>query len=957
MNEQPTSPSKFRIALTGASGYIGGRLLKILIKQGYFVRCLSRYPQNLQGRFQGDNLEIVQADALNPNSLENALQGMDCAYYLVHSMGSSGSFLEKDREAAANFGREASKAGVKMLIYLGGLGDSKDDLSEHLRSRQEVGQILRDSAVGVQVVEFRASVVIGSGSLSFEMIRSLCERLPVMITPKWVNTLLQPIAVNDLLSYLSQVLQKSDLPPNPIFEVGGQDQVSYKQLMEEYSAQRGLKRFMIPVPVLTPRLSSLWLGFITPLYARVGRKLIDSALCPTLVKDPLALQYFDVKPMGYKEAITAALRYEDRKFSETRWIDSISSSREAPQQFKNINEKNRLQDIKTLTVHATQEKVFEEIERIGGDTGYYYSNWLWWLRGGMDLLAGGVGFRRGRRDPNHLVVGDVVDFWRVEAIEPGKKLLLIAEMKVPGRAWLEYTVEGYHHLTIIKQRAIFDPVGLFGVLYWYALFPVHHFVFVGMLKGIAREAMKNQEDAKKLANHEHFMKKTSMKVSPAELFQWHKRQGAFQRLMPPWMNVKVVHYTGGIEDGNEAVLLIKKGWIKIHWHLKHLDYIEGKQFKDVQVKGPFAFWEHTHLIEPLGKEGAELIESIEYQLPGGGLLDWIAGYPFYQDLEKMFQYRHEITKNDLSIHHSYQGKAMKVLIAGASGLIGKDLAAFLTTGGHQVFKLVRKTQDLQKDEIAWDPKNGIIPAEKLEGFDAVINLAGETISQRWNDDVKKRILESREQTTRLLSKTLAELTHPPEVLINGSAIGYYGNRGSEELKEGSSSGQGFLAEVCRRWEGAAEAAQKKGIRVVFLRTGIVLTPKGGALEKMLTPFSLGLGGKVGDGRQYWSWVSLDDMLGIIHFALTHKEISGPLNAVAPQPKTSEEFAKTLGKVLGRPVFFPLPAFVARLMLGEAADEMLLSSAKVKPEKLIQEHYTFLYPDLDVALKHLLGKNS
>lgn len=954
LNHESILSDKLKIALTGATGYIGGRLLKVLLKKGYHVRCLTRYPQNLKGRFSETHVEIVQADLLDAESLVQALIGIDCAYYFVHSMGANGSFLEKDRTAAENFGRQCSEAGVKTLIYLGGLGDSSNHLSEHLQSRQEVGQILRDAAKGVQVIEFRASVVIGSGSLSFEMIRSLCERLPVMVTPRWVDTLLQPIAISDLLKYLEEAAVKKDLPTNPIFEIGGKDQVTYRELMQEYSKQRGLHRLMIPVPVLSPYLSSLWLGLVTPLYARVGKKIIESAINPTIVKNPLALKYFDIKPLGCKEAIEAALNYEDLKFSETRWIDSISSSREAPKEYQDFNEKHRLQDVKTLTVNASQKDVFSVIERIGGDTGYYYGNWMWHLRGFLDLLVGGVGFRRGRRDPEHLNVGDVLDFWRVEEVQPDKKLLLRAEMKVPGRAWLEFKVEGYRDLAIIKQRAIFDPSGLTGILYWYFLFPLHHFVFLGMLKGIAREAIKNQHSSSKRLDYGHYLKKTLMPVSAQELFEWHTRPGAFQRLLPPGMDIEILKYTGGITDGNEAIICLKKGFIKVRWHLKHLDYIEGKQFRDQQVKGPFAFWDHRHLVEPLKGQSSELIDSIEYQLPGGKLINWVFGYLFYLQLDKLFEYRHEITKNDLTIHHQYQGNPMKILVAGSSGLIGKNLCAFLSTGGHQVIKLVRKKDSLRPDEIAWDPKNGLLDKKALEGFDAVINLAGETIAQRWNPESKRRILESREGTTRLLATTLADLTQPPKVFINSSAIGIYGSRGDEELTENSTSGQGFLAEVCKRWEGAAEAAKNKGIRVVFIRTGIVLSPKGGALAKMLLPFKLGLGGKVGEGTQYWSWIAMEDLLGIFHFALTHPEISGPVNAVSPHPVTSEVFAKTLGKVLSRPAVLPLPAFAVELMLGsEAANDILLSSQKVKPQKLIQDQYNFLYPDLEAALKGCL----
>jgi uncharacterized protein YbjT (DUF2867 family) len=423
---------------------------------------------------------VVAGDVLDGGSLKEAMRGMHTAYYLVHSMGSEGAFEEEDRRAARNFGEAAREAGVCRIIYLGGLGESDADLSPHLRSRQEVGNILRAS--GVQVIEFRASVVIGSGSLSFEMIRALVERLPVMIMPRWVSVPAQPIGIEDLLKYLLAAL---DLPggENHVLEIGGSDRVSYGDLMREYAGQRGLRRLMIPVPVLTPRLSSLWLGLVTPLYARVGRELIDSIRHPTVVQDDSALRMFAILPKGVREAIASALRNEDRHFAETRWSDALSSAG-APRGWGGVRFGTRIVDSRTARVDAPIAQAFTPIRRLGGTTGWYYSNWLWRLRGFLDLLVGGVGLRRGRRDPEFVRAGDVVDFWRVEAFEPDHLLRLIAEMKLPGRAWLEFEVTGENATSQIRQTAIFDPVGLFGLIYWYALYPVHQLVFSGMLRGI-----------------------------------------------------------------------------------------------------------------------------------------------------------------------------------------------------------------------------------------------------------------------------------------------------------------------------------------------------------------------------------------------------------------------------------------------------------------------------------------
>jgi uncharacterized protein YbjT (DUF2867 family) len=468
------------ILLTGATGYIGGRLLKSLQKAGFRVRCLARRPEYLRERVD-ERTEITQGDVLDEESLIQALDGVDVAYYLVHSMGSNKDFEDLDRKAAQNFGKVARACGVKRIIYLGGLGDSSKELSPHLRSRHEVGNILRES--GVQVIELRASVVIGSGSLSFEMIRALVERLPVMVTPRWVSVTAQPIGISDLLEYLLKA-SRLEADDHKIFEIGCIDRMSYADLMREYARQRGLRRFMIPVPVLTPRLSSLWLGLVTPLYARVGRKLIDSIRHPTVVRDPSAQTAFDLRPKRVADAIEEALRNEDKELAETRWSDALSAA--GPQRsWGGVRFGNRLIDRREITVPADPENAFQPIQRIGGTTGWYYGNGLWHLRGFFDLLLGGVGMRRGRRDPYDLRVGDVLDFWRVEAYEPAKRLRLLAEMKLPGRAWLEFEVEANGASTTIKQSAIFDPIGLLGLVYWYGIYPLHSLVLAGMIRGVA----------------------------------------------------------------------------------------------------------------------------------------------------------------------------------------------------------------------------------------------------------------------------------------------------------------------------------------------------------------------------------------------------------------------------------------------------------------------------------------
>jgi len=472
-----------QILLTGATGYIGGRLLHLLEAEGYRLRCIARKPESLRKRV-AQGTEVMAGDVRDIESLKPAMKGIHAAYYLVHSMGAAQGFEEMDRQAAACFGETARAQGVQRIIYLGGLSSSSEKLSPHLRSRQEVGQILRRS--GVPVIEFRASIVIGSGSLSFEMIRALVERLPVMITPRWVYVRAQPIAIDDVLQYLRAAVDMQ-ITGSCIYEIGGPQQVSYGELMLEYARQRGLRRFMISVPFLTPRLSSLWLGLVTPLYARVGRKLIDSIRHASVVQNDIALRVFRIHPCGMAEALSRALHSEDRECAETRWLDALSSGGSISR-WGGVRFGNRIVDSRKIHVRVPPRAAFEPIQRIGGSTGWYYCNWLWILRGWIDSLMGGVSMHRGRPRSEPPKAGDKIDYWRVEAFEPEHRLLLAAEMKLPGRAWLELTATGDANGSDIRVTAILDPVGLLGLLYWYSIYPLHQLVFSGMLRGIARAA-------------------------------------------------------------------------------------------------------------------------------------------------------------------------------------------------------------------------------------------------------------------------------------------------------------------------------------------------------------------------------------------------------------------------------------------------------------------------------------
>ncbi|MDE3135240.1 MAG: SDR family oxidoreductase [Acidobacteriota bacterium] len=470
------------ILLTGATGYIGGRLLAELESKGHRLRCLARRPAYLRARV-APSTEVVQGDIFDPASLRAAMAGVDTAFYLVHSMSSGAAFAENDRRAAGNFSAVARESGVRRIVYLGGLGHG-EKLSSHLASRQEVGRILRES--GVPAIEFRAGIIIGSGSLSFEMIRALVEKLPVMIAPRWVRTPTQPIAIEDVIAYLAASIDV-EIPGTVIFEIGGADRVSYFDLLMEYARQRGLKRLIIPLPLLTPWLSSLWLGLVTPLYARVGRELIEGLRNETVVRDSRALDVFPLRPRRMRQAIERALHYEDREIAFTRWSDAVSSLGER-HGWGGARFGSRIVDSRAVHVPVPPEAAFAPIKRIGGKTGWYYANWLWRLRGLIDIIAGGAGMRRGRRDPEKLLPGDTVDWWRTEAVEPNRLLRLAAEMKLPGRAWLQFELTPENSGTSIRQTAIFDPFGLAGLLYWYGLYPAHRLVFVGMLRGIAKAA-------------------------------------------------------------------------------------------------------------------------------------------------------------------------------------------------------------------------------------------------------------------------------------------------------------------------------------------------------------------------------------------------------------------------------------------------------------------------------------
>ncbi|MFJ3334616.1 SDR family oxidoreductase [Streptomyces sp. NPDC086766] len=488
---------RLRCLVTGATGYIGGRLVPELLEAGHRVRCLARSPGKLRDHPWAADAEVVRGDVTDADSVAEAMRDVDVAYYLVHALGSGRDFEDTDRRAARVFGEQAKAAGVRRIVYLGGLtptGVPEEELSPHLRSRAEVGRILLDS--GVPTTVLRAAVIIGSGSASFEMLRYLTERLPVMITPSWVRTRIQPIAVRDVLRILvGSARMPADV--NRAFDIGGPDVLTYRDMMLRYAAVAGLpRRVILPVPVLTPRLSSHWIGLVTPVPASIARPLTESLRHEVVCHEHDITRYVPDppgRPIGFDDAVRLALqRVRDAQVT-TRW--SSASVPGAPSDPLPTDPDwaggSLYTDRRELTVDAPPEALWRVVEGIGGDNGWYSFPLAWALRGWLDRLVGGVGLRRGRRDAQHLRVGDSLDFWRVEEIEPGRLLRLRAEMRLPGLAWLEMrATTDADGRTRYCQRALFHPHGLLGHAYWWSISPFHAVVFGGMARNIAQAAAR-----------------------------------------------------------------------------------------------------------------------------------------------------------------------------------------------------------------------------------------------------------------------------------------------------------------------------------------------------------------------------------------------------------------------------------------------------------------------------------
>lgn len=475
------------VLVTGATGYIGGRLVPALLEAGYPVRCMVRDARRLQDRPWSDQVEIVEGDANQPESLAPAMEGVWATYYFIHSLTDTKEYRERDKIVARDFGYAAKEAGIERIIYLGGLGDPGDELSDHLRSRQETGTALAEA--GVPVTEFRAAVIVGSGSLSFEMVRYLTERLPVMICPRWVYTRIQPLAIGDVLKYLVGALEVPE-STGRIIEIGGADILTYGDMMKGYAKVRGLRRFLIPVPVLTPRLSAHWVHWVTPVPAGIIYPLIEGLKNEVVVRDDAAQTLFpDIEPIGYETAVHRALSNLEDGEVETRWTDALTSSQGDIPPVELTTEKGMQLERRQGIVDAPPEEVYRVFTGLGGERGWLYADWMWRLRGVADRLVGGPGLRRGRRDPDEIRVGDVLDFFRVEAIEPNHLMRLRAEMVVPGDAWLQFEAQPLPDgETLLVQTIIMAPKGLLGFLYWYGLYPFHGLIFRNLIRVITERA-------------------------------------------------------------------------------------------------------------------------------------------------------------------------------------------------------------------------------------------------------------------------------------------------------------------------------------------------------------------------------------------------------------------------------------------------------------------------------------
>jgi uncharacterized protein YbjT (DUF2867 family) len=475
------------ILVSGATGYVGGRLVPRLLDAGYRVRCLVRDVDRLKGHPWLSQVEVVQGDALDRESLDAAMQGVSKAYYLIHGIQGGKVHMDRDLLAARNFASAAEKAGLERIIYLGELVDPAAHLSPYLRARHETGYILRQGRI--PVTEFRVGMIVGSGSILFEMIRYLAERQPIFICPRWYFTLAQPTAIRDVLAYLIAALSTPE-SIGKMIEIGGATRLKYADMLLAYAHERGLKRLLIPTPIYAPRLSAYWVHMVTPLHWRSVAPLIEGLRNESVLQDDQARRLFPhIQPLDFQTALHLALGRVQSDTVETSWSDALVTSAGDNRPYKLIVQEGMMIERRQTLVDLPPEVVSRAYTGLGGDRGWLYLNWTWVIRGWIDKLVGGVGLRRGRRHPDEIWVGEALDFWRVEAVEPGRLLRLRAEMKVPGKAWLEFqSLPQSDGNTLLSQTAYFAPRGVSGFIYWYLLYPIHTFIFSGMIRKIAERA-------------------------------------------------------------------------------------------------------------------------------------------------------------------------------------------------------------------------------------------------------------------------------------------------------------------------------------------------------------------------------------------------------------------------------------------------------------------------------------
>ena len=477
-----------KVLVTGVTGYIGGHLAPRLVAEGYHVNALARDPSRLEHKNWQDHVEVYKGDVLDPVTLAPALEGVSAAYYLIHSMQGNPDYRERDIQAARTFSEAVKQAGVKHIVYLGGLGDPTSELSRHLQSRQQTGDALRSA--GVPVTEFRAGMIVGSGSASFEMLRYLTERVPIMICPRWVFTRGQPISKDDTIDYLVAALDRPPESDGRIVEIGGRDILTYGEMMTAYARARGLRRFVIPVPVLTPRLSSYWVHLVTPISSDLAAPLIQGLRNELVVRDPSAAELFpEISPVDYATAIDRSLEPLQSDALDTYWREAAENNEQLNRFLPFTVREGMIIEARKIVVNASPKQVFDAFTSLGGDQGWLYFNWAWRLRGALDRMIGGVGLRRGRPTGRQLQVGDKIDFWRVDAVEDNRLLRLRAEMKTPGNAWLQFSTRSIDDSkTELKQVAYFAPKGLLGWIYWYAQYPLHAIMFSGILRRLKDRA-------------------------------------------------------------------------------------------------------------------------------------------------------------------------------------------------------------------------------------------------------------------------------------------------------------------------------------------------------------------------------------------------------------------------------------------------------------------------------------